>query len=86
MTGVMRPAAASGIATAGTVYVFVDWMRRFFMPLRDLSAKDKCFALATEVALVTGLSAERTLLPRLVKTLAPDEAEAAIATFAAKYA
>jgi ATP-binding cassette, subfamily B, multidrug efflux pump len=30
---------ASGIATAGTIYVFVDWMRRFFMPLRDLSAK-----------------------------------------------
>jgi ATP-binding cassette subfamily B protein len=30
---------ASGIASAGTIYVFVDWMRRFFMPLRDLSAK-----------------------------------------------
>jgi ATP-binding cassette subfamily B protein len=24
---------------AGTLYVFIDWMRRFFMPLRDLSAK-----------------------------------------------
>jgi uncharacterized membrane protein YebE (DUF533 family) len=54
--------------------------------LRGLPAKDKCFALATEVALVTGLHAERTLLPRLVKTLGPDEADAAIATFAAKYA
>jgi len=30
---------ASGVATAGTIYVFVDWMRRFFVPLRDLSAK-----------------------------------------------
>ncbi|MDJ0868407.1 MAG: ABC transporter transmembrane domain-containing protein [Myxococcota bacterium] len=28
-----------GIATAGVLYVFIDWMRRFFMPLRDLSAK-----------------------------------------------
>jgi len=30
---------AYGIAAAGTIYVFFDWMRRFFMPLRDLSAK-----------------------------------------------
>ena len=30
---------ASGLAAAGTIYVFFDWMRRFFMPLRDLSAK-----------------------------------------------
>src|SRR5262249_13471256 len=30
---------ASGIASGGPLYVFVDWMRRFFMPLRDLSAK-----------------------------------------------
>jgi len=30
---------ASGIASAGTIYVFIDWLRRFFMPLRDLSAK-----------------------------------------------
>jgi len=27
------------VATVGTFYVFIDWMRRFFMPLRDLSAK-----------------------------------------------
>jgi ABC-type multidrug transport system fused ATPase/permease subunit len=25
--------------SAGLLYVFIDWMRRFFMPLRDLSAK-----------------------------------------------
>jgi ATP-binding cassette subfamily B protein len=30
---------AAGIATAGTIYLFIDWLRRFFMPLRDLSAK-----------------------------------------------
>jgi ABC-type multidrug transport system fused ATPase/permease subunit len=29
----------AGLAAAGTIYVFFDWMRRFFMPLRDLSAK-----------------------------------------------
>jgi ATP-binding cassette subfamily B protein len=31
--------AAVGTATVGTIYVFMDYMRRFFMPLRDLSAK-----------------------------------------------
>jgi ABC-type multidrug transport system fused ATPase/permease subunit len=30
---------AAGLAAAGTIYVFFDWMRRFFTPLRDLSAK-----------------------------------------------
>ncbi|MDP6978277.1 MAG: ABC transporter ATP-binding protein [Myxococcota bacterium] len=29
----------TGMAAAGTLYVFVAWMRRFFLPLRDLSAK-----------------------------------------------
>lgn len=29
----------TGMAQAGTLYVFVAWMRRFFLPLRDLSAK-----------------------------------------------
>jgi len=29
----------TGFATAGTLYLFIDWMRRFFLPLRDLSAK-----------------------------------------------
>lgn len=28
-----------GLASAGVLYVFIDWTRRFFMPLRDLSAK-----------------------------------------------
>lgn len=56
--------------------------------LRGTPARNKCFALATEVALVGGLAAERTLLPRLVTVLGPDatDADAAIATFAAKYA
>lgn len=30
---------AAGLAAAGTIYLFFDWMRRFFEPLRDLSAK-----------------------------------------------
>lgn len=29
----------TGIAEAGILYVFIDYMQRFFMPLRDLSAK-----------------------------------------------
>jgi ATP-binding cassette subfamily B protein len=29
----------TGNAEAGVLYVFIDWMRRFFLPLRDLSAK-----------------------------------------------
>jgi ATP-binding cassette, subfamily B, multidrug efflux pump len=29
----------TGLAAAGTIYLFVEYMRRFFMPLRDLSAK-----------------------------------------------
>lgn len=50
--------------------------------------KDKCFALATEVALIAGKGPEGTLLPRLRASLGPDSdlADAAIATFAAKYA
>jgi ABC-type multidrug transport system fused ATPase/permease subunit len=28
-----------GLAAVGTFYIFIDYMRRFFMPLRDLSAK-----------------------------------------------
>lgn len=31
--------AAQDLLTVGTLYVFIDWMRRFFLPLRDLSAK-----------------------------------------------
>ena len=27
------------LAAVGTFYIFIDYMRRFFMPLRDLSAK-----------------------------------------------
>ncbi len=29
----------AGHAAAGTLYLFIDWTRRFFLPLRDLSAK-----------------------------------------------
>lgn len=29
----------TGISSVGVLYVFIDWMRRFFLPLRDLSAK-----------------------------------------------
>jgi ATP-binding cassette subfamily B protein len=29
----------AGVVAIGTLYVFIDWTRRFFLPLRDLSAK-----------------------------------------------
>jgi ABC-type multidrug transport system fused ATPase/permease subunit len=29
----------AGLVAIGTLYVFIDWTRRFFLPLRDLSAK-----------------------------------------------
>jgi ABC-type multidrug transport system fused ATPase/permease subunit len=32
-------AFGTGLVGAGLLYVFIDWMRRFFLPLRDLSAK-----------------------------------------------
>ncbi len=32
-------AIGTGVAEAGIIYVFIDYMQRFFMPLRDLSAK-----------------------------------------------
>ena len=32
-------AIGTGIAEAAIIYVFIDYMQRFFMPLRDLSAK-----------------------------------------------
>ncbi len=55
---------ATGIASAGTIYLFIDWLRRFFMPLRDLSAKysvmqssmasaERIFELLDTEALVT---------------------------------
>lgn len=51
-------------------------------------ARDKCFALAAEVALVAGRGPGGTMLPRLRDHIAPDasSADCAITTFAAKYA
>jgi len=56
--------------------------------LTDPTLRNKCFALATEVALISGRGPEGTMLPHLLAKLAPDRdyADAAIATFAAKYA
>jgi hypothetical protein len=54
----------------------------------EAPARNKCFVVAAEVALVTGLDADATLLPKLRTQLAPegDLADSAVATFAAKYA
>jgi uncharacterized membrane protein YebE (DUF533 family) len=51
------------------------------------ACRNKCFALAAEVALIAGRGPEGTLLPRLREKVAPepDYADSAVATFAAKY-
>jgi hypothetical protein len=60
--------------------------------LADLDAlgghENKCFALASEVALVAGQGPAGTMLPTLRARIRPEPeyAECAIATFAAKYA
>jgi ATP-binding cassette subfamily B protein len=67
---------ATGIASAGTIYLFIDWLRRFFLPLRDLSAKysvmqssmasaERIFQLLdTEPRVVDPPGAARTARPR----------------------
>jgi uncharacterized membrane protein YebE (DUF533 family) len=54
----------------------------------EVSSRNKGFAVGAEVALVAGRGPSGTLLPRLRQALEPDAdcADAAIATFAAKYA
>jgi ATP-binding cassette subfamily B protein len=65
---------ATGIASAGTIYLFIDWLRRFFMPLRDLSAKysvmqssmasaERIFELLDTEALVTDRRASGARAP-----------------------
>lgn len=39
MTMAIIIAMSTGLAEAGIIYVFIDYMQRFFLPLRDLSAK-----------------------------------------------
>ena len=64
----------AGYAAAGTIYVFIDWMRRFFLPLRDLSAKYS--VMQSSMA-----SAERIfqLLDTAPAVLDPPAASAAVA-------
>ncbi len=65
----------AGLVAAGTMYVFIDYMRRFFMPLQDLSAKysvmqssmascERIFQLLdTRPAIADPAPADRKLLP-----------------------
>lgn len=55
--------------------------------LTEPRLRNKCFALATEVALISGRGPEGTMLPHLLAKIGPDRdyADAALATFAAKY-
>jgi ATP-binding cassette subfamily B protein len=68
---------ATEIASAGVIYIFIDLLRRFFMPLRDLSAKysvmqssmasaERIFQLLDTAAAVedrAGAAAFRPVLP-----------------------
>jgi ATP-binding cassette subfamily B multidrug efflux pump len=66
----------TGLASAGVMYLFIQWMRRFFMPLRDLSAKysvmqsamascERIFQLMdTEPAILDPEPTPRSLPPR----------------------
>jgi ATP-binding cassette subfamily B protein len=58
----------AGFATAGTLYVFIDWMRRFFLPLRDLSAKYSVMqsAMASTERIFQLLDTEPAIVDRVV--------------------
>jgi ATP-binding cassette subfamily B protein len=74
-------AYGSGIATAGTLYVFIDWMRRFFLPLRDLSAKYSVMqsAMASTERLVQLFDTEPAVLdpvaPAVPRAASPKKGE-----------
>ncbi len=65
----------TGIAEVGIMYVFIDYMQRFFMPLRDLSAKYSVMQSAMA-------SAERIFQVLDTEPVVRDEVEEARATVA----
>lgn len=65
--------AAEGLLTVGTLYVFIDWMRRFFLPLRDLSAKYSVMqsAMASTERIAELLDTEPAVRDRVAAAPAP---------------
>ena len=68
--------ASQDLVTVGTLYVFIDWMRRFFLPLRDLSAKYSVMqsAMASTERIAQLLDAEPAIRDRA--DAAPQEKKA----------
>jgi len=66
-------AAGTGLAEAGIIYVFIDYMQRFFMPLRDLSAKYAVMqsAMASCERIFEVLDAEPAVVDRVAEARPP---------------
>ncbi|MHA7839139.1 MAG: ABC transporter ATP-binding protein [bacterium] len=62
-------AVGTGLAQAGIIYVFIDYMQRFFMPLRDLSAKYAVMqsAMASCERIFEVLDTEPTVVDRVTE-------------------
>src|SRR5206468_1090888 len=60
----------AGSAAAGTIYLFIDWTRRFFLPLRDLSAKYSVMQSSmASAAFVGATGAGKTTIIKLLTRL-----------------
>ncbi len=74
----------SGIAEAGVIYLFIDWTRRFFMPLRDLSAKYSVMqsSMASSERIFHLLDTEPEIMdPRLPAQLPPQRGRGGVVEF-----
>ena len=60
---------AAGVVAIGTLYVFIDWTRRFFLPLRDLSAKYS--VMQSSMASCERIFQLLDTAPRIVDPVAP---------------
>lgn len=73
----------TGIAEVGIMYVFIDYMQRFFMPLRDLSAKYSVMqsAMAGAERIFQVLDTEPTVADRVEEAPPGDPAERGLVEF-----
>lgn len=70
-------AIGTGIAEAGIIYIFIDYMQRFFMPLRDLSAKYSVMqsAMASSERIFEVLDTAPGVADRVAEIPAPSNAD-----------
>ncbi|MEM9175015.1 MAG: ABC transporter ATP-binding protein [Myxococcota bacterium] len=76
-------AVGTGIAEIGIMYVFIDYMQRFFMPLRDLSAKYSVMqsAMAGAERIFQVLDTEPRVSDHVDAAPAADEAQRGVVEF-----